>query len=113
MSGEVCDVCGSTNIKEIKCKVVCQNCGTILKTCSDLEILISPLGHLCAGRHPDSLSKFPPRDQDLRMRHASAGSEMAHNLRLRARGCELWRRGWVSAQAAFSLAIIREDRHGS
>jgi hypothetical protein len=33
---EVCDVCGSSDIKEIKCKVVCQNCGTILKTCADL-----------------------------------------------------------------------------
>jgi len=37
MTVEVCDVCGSTNIKEIKCKVICQNCGTILKTCADLE----------------------------------------------------------------------------
>jgi len=33
---EVCDVCGSDNVKEIKCKLICQNCGTILKTCSDL-----------------------------------------------------------------------------
>ena len=37
MAVDVCDVCGSTNVKEIKCKVVCQNCGTILKTCSDLH----------------------------------------------------------------------------
>ena len=36
MAAEVCDVCGSSNIKEIKCKVVCQNCGTILKSCADL-----------------------------------------------------------------------------
>jgi hypothetical protein len=36
MDVEVCDVCGSTDIKEIKCKVICQNCGTILKSCSDL-----------------------------------------------------------------------------
>jgi rubredoxin len=36
MPTEVCDVCGSTNIKEIKCKVICQNCGTILKSCADL-----------------------------------------------------------------------------
>lgn len=36
MTVDVCEVCGSTNVKEIKCKVVCQNCGTILKTCSDL-----------------------------------------------------------------------------
>ena len=32
----VCDVCGSANVVEIKCKVVCQNCGTILKSCADL-----------------------------------------------------------------------------
>ena len=37
---EVCDVCGSTDVKEIKCKVICHNCGTILKTCADLEALI-------------------------------------------------------------------------
>ena len=37
MTAEVCDVCGSTNIKEVKCKVICQNCGTILKSCADLE----------------------------------------------------------------------------
>ena len=37
MNVEVCDVCGSTNIKEIKCKLICQNCGTILKSRADLE----------------------------------------------------------------------------
>lgn len=31
-----CDVCGSTEIIEIKCKVICRNCGTVLQTCSDL-----------------------------------------------------------------------------
>ena len=36
MPAKVCDICGSSNIKEIKCKVVCQNCGTILKSCADL-----------------------------------------------------------------------------
>ena len=36
-AAEVCDVCGSTNVKEIKCKLICQNCGTILKSCADLE----------------------------------------------------------------------------
>lgn len=36
MAEETCDVCGSTNIKEIKCKVICQNCGTILRSCADL-----------------------------------------------------------------------------
>ena len=33
---EVCDVCGSTDIKPFKCKLICQNCGTILRTCADL-----------------------------------------------------------------------------
>jgi hypothetical protein len=37
MTVDVCDVCGSTDIKEIKCKVICLNCGTILKSCADLE----------------------------------------------------------------------------
>ena len=36
MNVEVCDVCGSTNVKEIKCKLICQNCGTILRSCADL-----------------------------------------------------------------------------
>jgi hypothetical protein len=36
MEDEVCDVCGSSNVREIKCKLVCQNCGTILRTCADL-----------------------------------------------------------------------------
>ena len=31
MPAKVCDVCGSSDIKEIKCKVICQNCGTILQ----------------------------------------------------------------------------------
>jgi hypothetical protein len=42
MPAEVCDVCGSSDIKEIKCKVICQNCGTILKSCADLELNGSP-----------------------------------------------------------------------
>ena len=33
---DVCEVCGSTNLQQIKCKVVCRNCGTILRSCSDL-----------------------------------------------------------------------------
>jgi hypothetical protein len=36
MPGEVCDICGSSQVKEIKCKLICQNCGTILKSCADL-----------------------------------------------------------------------------
>jgi hypothetical protein len=39
MREEVCDVCGSINIKEIKCKLICQNCGTILRSCADLEAI--------------------------------------------------------------------------
>lgn len=34
----VCDICGSTEIREIRCKVVCTNCGTVLKTCADLSV---------------------------------------------------------------------------
>ncbi len=37
MAEETCEVCGSTNIKEIKCKLVCLNCGTILRSCADLS----------------------------------------------------------------------------
>lgn len=33
---DVCDVCGSADIVEIKCKMMCRNCGTILRSCSDL-----------------------------------------------------------------------------
>jgi rubredoxin len=33
---DLCDVCGSTDIVEIKCKIMCRNCGTILRSCSDL-----------------------------------------------------------------------------
>ena len=36
MQPEVCDICGSAEVKTIKCKVICQNCGTILKSCADL-----------------------------------------------------------------------------
>jgi rubredoxin len=43
MPEEVCDVCGSTNIKEIKCKLICQNCGTILRSCADLEAITSSI----------------------------------------------------------------------
>lgn len=31
-----CDICGSSDILEIKCKIVCRNCGTILQSCADL-----------------------------------------------------------------------------
>ena len=31
-----CDVCGSSDLAEIKCKVICRNCRTILQSCADL-----------------------------------------------------------------------------
>lgn len=37
MIEDVCDVCGSSDIRQVKCKVICQNCGTILKSCADLH----------------------------------------------------------------------------
>ena len=43
---EVCDVCGSNNVKEVKCKLICQNCGTILRTCGDLSAVKTSIeGH--------------------------------------------------------------------
>jgi hypothetical protein len=43
MNAEVCDVCGSTNVKEIKCKLICQNCGTILRSCADLLLHLTKI----------------------------------------------------------------------
>ena len=31
-----CPICGSADIQEIRCKVICRNCGTILQSCADL-----------------------------------------------------------------------------
>jgi hypothetical protein len=31
-----CDICNSSRVVLIKCKLVCTNCGTILQTCADL-----------------------------------------------------------------------------
>ena len=31
-----CDVCGSPDLAEIKCKVICRNCRTILQSCANL-----------------------------------------------------------------------------
>ena len=33
---EICDVCGSADLREIRCKVICGNCRTILRSCADL-----------------------------------------------------------------------------
>lgn len=35
-AGETCDVCGSGDLAEVRCKVICRNCRTILKSCADL-----------------------------------------------------------------------------
>jgi transcription initiation factor TFIIIB Brf1 subunit/transcription initiation factor TFIIB len=43
MATEVCEICGSTNVKEIKCKLICQNCGTILRSCADLGAITPSL----------------------------------------------------------------------
>ena len=37
-----CDICGSTDVQEIKCKVVCRHCGTSLKSCADLAAPDTP-----------------------------------------------------------------------
>ncbi len=31
-----CDVCGSADVREVRCKVICWNCRTILQSCADL-----------------------------------------------------------------------------
>ena len=31
-----CDVCGSADLAEVRCKVICRNCRTILQSCADL-----------------------------------------------------------------------------
>jgi hypothetical protein len=33
---DTCDVCGSAELYEIKCKVVCRNCRSIVRSCADL-----------------------------------------------------------------------------
>jgi len=35
-ANESCPVCGSDRVAEIRCKVICQNCRTILQSCADL-----------------------------------------------------------------------------
>ena len=34
---ETCDVCGAASLVEIKCKVICRNCGSIVRSCADLD----------------------------------------------------------------------------
>ncbi len=33
---ELCDICESDQLSWRKCKLMCLNCGTILKSCADL-----------------------------------------------------------------------------
>jgi hypothetical protein len=35
-NAECCPVCGSGQLQEIRCKVICLNCRTILQSCADL-----------------------------------------------------------------------------
>lgn len=39
----MCEVCGSSRVIEIKCKLICQNCGTILRSCADLLAVNTPM----------------------------------------------------------------------
>lgn len=32
-----CPVCGATSLQEIRCKVICLNCRTIVQSCADLS----------------------------------------------------------------------------
>ena len=34
--GETCDYCGSTALRWVKCKLICDNCKQISKSCADL-----------------------------------------------------------------------------
>jgi hypothetical protein len=33
---DACEICGSAQLHEVRCKVICGNCRTILKSCADL-----------------------------------------------------------------------------
>jgi hypothetical protein len=34
---QTCDICGSPKIVWRNCKLLCENCGTMLKSCADLR----------------------------------------------------------------------------
>jgi hypothetical protein len=34
---DACPVCGASRLQEIRCKVICLNCRTILQSCADLS----------------------------------------------------------------------------
>lgn len=38
-----CDICGSPNLHQVKCKLICRNCGTILQSCADLAETETPV----------------------------------------------------------------------
>ena len=48
---EICDVCGSSEVREIKCKLICQNCGTILRSCADLFEILQRFTHRAHPAH--------------------------------------------------------------
>ena len=33
---EICEVCGSEDVVWMQCKLLCRNCGSIIKSCADL-----------------------------------------------------------------------------
>jgi len=34
--GELCDYCGAESLTWRKCKLICESCGNIVKSCADL-----------------------------------------------------------------------------
>ena len=40
---DVCDVCGAAAVQEVRCKLICRNCGTILQSCADLAVAEGPV----------------------------------------------------------------------
>jgi hypothetical protein len=34
--GETCDYCGEESLRWRKCKLICESCGNIVKSCADL-----------------------------------------------------------------------------
>jgi hypothetical protein len=36
VEAETCPICNSTALDEIRCKTICRNCRTIVRSCSDL-----------------------------------------------------------------------------
>jgi hypothetical protein len=34
--GEICDYCGAESLRWRKCKLICESCGNIVKSCADL-----------------------------------------------------------------------------